>query len=301
MRELAETIEVSRRTLLKASVLAGGGLMLSATIPGVARAATGGKPGTLNAFITIAPDNTITIVGKNPEIGQGVKTMLPMLVAEELDGQHRAVGCGDVGFVGVRDVGCDGVDDLLMGRIRDMLAGPSREEMSKIESLDLREVHRAELAEVDGLFDVAIPNWYFENLGVGSGVPVGNAQLAERVWVANRCQQMNAQQVANMPLEFFGSSEPAWVSSPDPNLFPNGIGDAIHAAVEQIYGWGFSCQYVTDFYADGYPRTWTVLDSARLDITIENGARVYRPMGLTDIPGAASLSPKPRKSGAITR
>jgi len=160
-----------------------------------------------------------------------------------------------------------------------MLAGPSREEMSKIESLDLREVHRAELAEVDGLFDVAIPNWYFENLGVGSGVPVGNAQLAERVWVANRCQQMNAQQVANMPLEFFGSSEPAWVSSPDPNLFPNGIGDAIHAAVEQIYGWGFSCQYVTDFYADGYPRTWTVLDSARLDITIENGVRVYRPMG----------------------
>ena len=85
MSELPETMQLSRRTLLKASVLAGGGLMLSATIPGIARAATGGKAAPLNAFVTIAPDGTITIVGKNPEIGQGIKTMLPMLIAEELD------------------------------------------------------------------------------------------------------------------------------------------------------------------------------------------------------------------------
>ncbi len=86
MPELAETMQVSRRTLLKAGALAGGGLMLTATIPGVARAATGSaKPGTLNAFITIEPNGAITIVGKNPEIGQGIKTMLPMLIAEELD------------------------------------------------------------------------------------------------------------------------------------------------------------------------------------------------------------------------
>jgi hypothetical protein len=31
---------------------------------------------------------------------------------------------------------------------------------------------------------------------------------------------------------------------------------------DQVYGWGFSCQYVTDFYADGFPRTWTVLPSS---------------------------------------
>lgn len=80
--------QLSRRMLLKVSALAGGGLALVATMPMLARAATAdGQPGVgeLNAFVSIAPDNTITIVGKNPEIGQGIKTMLPMLIAEELD------------------------------------------------------------------------------------------------------------------------------------------------------------------------------------------------------------------------
>ena len=41
MSDLAETVTLSRRSLLKAGALAGGGLMLSATLPGMARAATG--------------------------------------------------------------------------------------------------------------------------------------------------------------------------------------------------------------------------------------------------------------------
>jgi len=81
------TATLSRRTMLKASALAGGGFALAASIPMATRAMAAGAagPAQLNAFITINPDNTITIIGKNPEIGQGIKTMLPMLIAEELD------------------------------------------------------------------------------------------------------------------------------------------------------------------------------------------------------------------------
>jgi isoquinoline 1-oxidoreductase subunit beta len=84
--EKAEAAVLSRRALLKVGALAGGGLFISATMPWAARAAGAAPaPGMLNAYVTIAPDNKITIVGKNPEIGQGIKTMLPMLIADELD------------------------------------------------------------------------------------------------------------------------------------------------------------------------------------------------------------------------
>jgi isoquinoline 1-oxidoreductase beta subunit len=81
---------LDRRTVLKASLLAGGGLVLEALIPVPARAfeAIEGKTqasAVLSAFVSIAPDGTVTIVSKNPEIGQGVKTSLPMMVADELD------------------------------------------------------------------------------------------------------------------------------------------------------------------------------------------------------------------------
>ena len=83
---------LSRRAVLKASAAAGGGLLLQAILPPLAHAATADSPAapadeaaSLNAFIRIAPDGIVTIMSKNPEIGQGIKTMLPMVIAEELD------------------------------------------------------------------------------------------------------------------------------------------------------------------------------------------------------------------------
>jgi isoquinoline 1-oxidoreductase subunit beta len=73
----------SRRDFLKITAIAGGGLMLQAALPRFAFA--GAEPVTLNAFVRIAPDGIVTIMSKNPEIGQGIKTMLPMLIADELD------------------------------------------------------------------------------------------------------------------------------------------------------------------------------------------------------------------------
>ena len=127
------------------------------------------------------------------------------------------------------------------------------------------------------LFHSVIPSFWAENgLSTGGFIP-GNAVLADRVWVANRCIQLNSQQIASMPLHFHGTREPAWVSSPDPNVFPNGIGDALHAIVSQVYGWGFACLYITDFYEDFYPRRWTVLNSEFLNIKFdERGQREYR-------------------------
>ena len=81
---------LERRAVLKASLLAGGGLALEALIPLPALALDAmdqksATPAQLSAFVSIAPDGTVTIISKNPEIGQGVKTSLPMMVADELD------------------------------------------------------------------------------------------------------------------------------------------------------------------------------------------------------------------------
>ncbi len=79
----------SRRLLLKVGLAAGGGLLVGLA-PAFAAAAAA-DTAILNAYVRIAPDGGVTIAAKNPEIGQGIKTMLPMVIAEELDVDWGAV------------------------------------------------------------------------------------------------------------------------------------------------------------------------------------------------------------------
>ena len=87
------TLRVDRRQFLRVSAIAGGGLLLATYFKGFAfadenEAAAEFSP---NAYIRIMPDGTVTIIAKNPEIGQGVKTMLPMIIADELDVEWKNV------------------------------------------------------------------------------------------------------------------------------------------------------------------------------------------------------------------
>src|ERR1700680_4073149 len=80
-----------RLSFLRATALGGGGLLLAFYVDPVAKvfgqAPQAPFPATLgpSAFIRVTADGAVTIMSKNPEIGQGIKTSLPMIIAEELD------------------------------------------------------------------------------------------------------------------------------------------------------------------------------------------------------------------------
>ncbi len=80
---------LERRSFLKISLVAGGGVMfgLASQQEAVAQGRGGPPqaPPVPSNYIKVAADGTVTIIAKNPEVGQGIKTMLPMLIAEELD------------------------------------------------------------------------------------------------------------------------------------------------------------------------------------------------------------------------
>src|SRR4029077_13164732 len=81
--------ELNRRQFLKLTTLAGSGLTLGMLLPGCGTGpggAGGAAAGPLiMPFVRIAPDNTVTVISKHLEAGQGVWTGLPAIVAEELD------------------------------------------------------------------------------------------------------------------------------------------------------------------------------------------------------------------------
>jgi isoquinoline 1-oxidoreductase beta subunit len=78
--------ELTRRNFLRVSAITGGGMMLSLSfLNNTANAETvAGAAFSPNVYIKIGTDGSILILAPNPEIGQGVKTSLPMIVAEEL-------------------------------------------------------------------------------------------------------------------------------------------------------------------------------------------------------------------------
>jgi len=76
---------LTRRAMLKASALAGGGLVLHAHLPRALAAPTDAPaPVALNAWLRISADDRVTIVVSQAEMGQGISTTLPAVLAEEL-------------------------------------------------------------------------------------------------------------------------------------------------------------------------------------------------------------------------
>ncbi len=86
-----KTASLSRRKFLKTSSTVTGGLMMGVTLGLPLATQAAGTLYTPNAWVHIADDNTITLLSARSEMGQGVYTSMPMLIAEELNVDIRKV------------------------------------------------------------------------------------------------------------------------------------------------------------------------------------------------------------------
>ena len=89
---MENTKNIDRRSFLKSSAIAGGGMMLTFSwfsnvkaTEKIAQLNVADQWSELAAYIKITPDNVVKILCPNPEFGQNVMTSLPMIIAEELD------------------------------------------------------------------------------------------------------------------------------------------------------------------------------------------------------------------------
>ena len=83
---------LDRRDFVRLTSLAGTGLIVGVWLPGGdAPAATTAEPLQPNAFLRVDPDGSVTIWLGRADMGQGVRTALPMIVAEELDADWKRV------------------------------------------------------------------------------------------------------------------------------------------------------------------------------------------------------------------
>src|SRR5580693_4598424 len=79
---------LSRREFVAAGVAAGAGLVIGFYLPHKNSSAEVFSP---NAYLRITPDNKVTIVVARSEMGQGVRTALPMILAEELEADWKQI------------------------------------------------------------------------------------------------------------------------------------------------------------------------------------------------------------------
>src|SRR5438093_2162948 len=92
------TKQLNRLSFIEVGALAGGGIVIGLyTDPGLFAQERGGgaavpaTPINPNTYIKVHPDNTFTIMAKNPETGQGIRNSLPMIVADEFDVDWKQV------------------------------------------------------------------------------------------------------------------------------------------------------------------------------------------------------------------
>jgi isoquinoline 1-oxidoreductase subunit beta len=101
--EILDKKAFARRSFLKVTATGGGALLFGLVLEPLAKAQApqngrggrggrgggggfgAGAPPKVENYIKVNTDGTFTIMAKNPEVGQGVRTMLPMMIAEELD------------------------------------------------------------------------------------------------------------------------------------------------------------------------------------------------------------------------
>lgn len=144
------SLTMNRRGFLRASALTGGGLMLQMSLP---MSALGEELGTLvgskelNAYIQIASEGQITIYSATPEMGQGIKTTLPMVIAEEMGAKWEDVVVLDApidqGKFGLQGAGGSTSVPRLFDTMRRM--GASAREMLIGAASESMEVNRDEL------------------------------------------------------------------------------------------------------------------------------------------------------------
>ena len=91
---MSSPIQIPRRDFLRLTVAASGGLLVGFYFPGLSKSAAAEEPKKFspNAFVRIGTDDRITVVVNHSEMGQGVYTALPMILADELDADWTKVG-----------------------------------------------------------------------------------------------------------------------------------------------------------------------------------------------------------------